>query len=67
MPTRSTSNPSRMAAIRCKGCAHHRRPGRSDPGYCGGRDDLPLAYGENHSLKKLPRDRGESCTEYVEK
>ena len=56
-----------MAAIRCKGCAHHRSPGRSDPGYCGGRDDLPQAYGENHPLKKLPRDRGESCTEYIEK
>lgn len=56
-----------MAAIRCKGCAHHRRPGRSDPGYCGGRDDLPLAYGPGHPLRKLPRDGGAACQEFKDK
>ena len=56
-----------MAAIRCKGCAHHRKPGRSDPGYCGGRDDLPPAYGPGHPLRKLPRDGGAACQEFKDK
>ena len=44
----------------CPDCRHFARPGKSD-GYCGGRDDLPLAYGANHPLRRLPADRGASC------
>jgi hypothetical protein len=44
----------------CKTCEHLRTPGRS-AGYCGGRDDLPLAYGVNHPLRKLPLDGGATC------
>ena len=46
----------------CSTCRHRKRPGRSDPGYCGGgRDDLPGAYGVQHPLRKLPGDQGASC------
>jgi hypothetical protein len=44
----------------CPDCQYFARPGKSD-GYCGGRDDLPPAYGVNHPLRKLPDDRGNSC------
>lgn len=50
----------------CKTCLHRKRPGRTDPGYCAGwRDDLPLAYGGNHPLRRLPDDLGEICTSYT--
>lgn len=57
----------RLAAldIGCITCASHARPGLSD-GYCGGRDDLPRAYGENHPLRRLPDDRGATCEEWEE-
>ena len=44
----------------CTTCEHLRMPGKS-AGYCGDRDDLPLAYGINHPLRKLPEDGGASC------
>ena len=47
----------------CPGCQHFARPGKSD-GYCGGRDDLPFAYGANHPLRRLPADRGASCNQW---
>jgi hypothetical protein len=47
----------------CRCCQHFVRPGKSD-GYCGGRDDLPLAYGENHPMRRLPVDRGASCDQW---
>lgn len=47
----------------CRCCQHYARPGKSE-GYCGGRDDLPLAYGVNHPLRRLPADRGASCSRW---
>lgn len=47
----------------CRCCQHLARPGKSE-GYCGGRDDLPLAYGPNHPLRRLPADRGASCNQW---
>ena len=44
----------------CRYCAHHRRPGIGNR-YCGGRSDLPLAYGRGHPLRQLPDDMGDSC------
>ena len=44
----------------CRCCQHFARPGKSE-GYCSGRDDLPLAYGANHPLRRLPADGGKSC------
>lgn len=38
----------------CRGCAHLKRPGRVDAGYCAGRTDLPPAYGDGHPLRKIP-------------
>lgn len=52
---------STVKACRC--CQHFARPGKSD-GYCGGRDDLPLAYGANHPLRQLPADGGASCSQW---
>ena len=52
-------------ATGCKSCRHRKRPGRSDPGYCSGRDDLPKAYGDHHPLRKLPDDQGASCASYT--
>ena len=49
-----------LTAKVCPDCRHFARPGMSS-GYCGGRDDLPRAYGENHPLRRLPADRGASC------
>lgn len=47
----------------CRDCAHFRQPGKSD-GYCGGREDLPFAYGPGHPLRLLPKDGGVSCSEF---
>lgn len=47
----------------CRCCQHIAHPGRSES-YCSGRDDLPLAYGANHSLRRLPADRGASCNQW---
>ncbi len=47
----------------CRCCQHFARPGKSD-GYCSVRDDLPLAYGVNHPLRRLPADRGASCSQW---
>lgn len=51
--------------IGCKTCQHRRRPGLASPGYCSGRDDLPLAYGLHHPLRRLPDDRGVTCASYT--
>jgi hypothetical protein len=56
-----TKPTSITVATGCKSCRHRKRAGRSDPGYCSGRDDLPAAYGLHHPLRKLPDDQGESC------
>lgn len=48
----------------CRDCRHFARPGHSS-GYCAGRDDLPLAYGANHPLRRLPADRGVSCNQWL--
>ena len=47
----------------CRCCQHFANPGKSE-GYCSGRDDLPLAYGANHPLRRLPADRGASCNQW---
>ena len=47
----------------CRDCLHFKRPGLS-AGYCAGRDDLPLAYGANHPLRKPPDDDGASCEQW---
>lgn len=39
---------------------HFARPGLSD-GLCGGRPDLPFAYGPGHPLRKLAADLGADC------
>ena len=54
----------RMAALwrhPCGSCTLRRTPGTARPGYCIGRDDLPLAYGLLHVL---PADLGNSCDQY---
>lgn len=45
----------------CGSCTARRTPGAAWPGYCIGRDDLPLAYGLLHVL---PCDLGDGCPEY---
>ena len=52
-----------MVERACVDCEHFARPGLSD-GYCGGRDDLPPAYGANHPLRELPGDGGASCDQW---
>jgi hypothetical protein len=47
---------------RCYGCQHFSRPGLSD-GYCGGRADLPHAYGFMHFL---PAGKGATCDSFKE-
>lgn len=47
----------------CRCCQYYARPGKSE-GYCSVRDDLPLAYGANHPLRRLPADRGASCNQW---
>jgi len=55
----------RLAALDagCITCTNYARPGLSG-GYCGGRDDLPRAYGENHPLRRLPDDQCATCKEW---
>jgi len=60
-----TKPTSITVATGCKSCRHRKRPGRSDPGYCSGRDDLPAAYGEHHPLRRLPADQGANCASYL--
>ena len=55
--------PVLSAARACRDCDHFARPGKS-AGYCGGRDDLPLAYGAHHPLRRLPADGGASCKQW---
>lgn len=45
----------------CGSCTLRRTPGAAWPGYCVGREDLPLAYGLLH---ELPADLGEQCHRY---
>jgi hypothetical protein len=47
----------------CRCCQYYARPGKSE-GYCSVRDDLPLGYGVNHLLRRLPADRGASCNQW---
>lgn len=55
-----------IAVRGCSTCRYRKRPGLSSPGNCGGgRDDLPCAYGEHHSLNRLPADLGVTCTSYT--
>ena len=53
--------------LRCWWCAHLCRPGLVEIGYCMTREDLPLSYGDNHPLRKLPADGGASCEHYSER
>lgn len=45
----------------CTTCLNRSKPGKSDPGYCATRPELPLAYGPSHPLRQLPSDAGASC------
>ena len=53
--------PRNAPAVFCRTCRHLKRPGLS-AGYCGGRSDLPPAYGPGHPLRRLPDDGGANCT-----
>ncbi len=55
------AGPAALPARSCRTCRHLYRPGLSD-GHCGGRDDLPAAYGPGHPLRRLPDDGGAGCT-----
>jgi hypothetical protein len=55
--------PEVEAIQRCRDCKHFAQPGKAD-GYCGGRQDLPSAYGVNHPLRRLPADGGTTCHAY---
>lgn len=44
----------------CRSCGHFARPGLSD-GLCGGRPDLPPAFGPGHPLRRLPPNHGADC------
>src|SRR5574337_35575 len=57
----------RTHMTRCADCTHLSKPGKVDVGYCAGRNDLPLAYGTHHPLRKLPADRGASCDRFKER
>lgn len=61
----AANDPDRRAAVlhlsRCGQCAKRRTPGSARPGYCIGRDDLPLAYGLLHAL---PGNLGDDCPDY---
>lgn len=49
----------------CTTCKHRATVGIRAV-YCGGgRDDLPLAYGVNHPLRKLPKDNGVTCEKWL--
>lgn len=58
---RQSAPHKRTCESSCRTCAHLGRPGLSD-GHCGGRDDLPPAYGPGHPLRQLPPDGGASCS-----
>lgn len=45
----------------CTTCLNRTKPGKSDPGYCAERPELPAAYGPSHPLRQLPTDAGASC------
>lgn len=49
----------------CQTCTHMAKPGIRNT-YCGGRDDLPMAYGKHHPLRQLPADNGKDCKSYKE-
>lgn len=55
-----TPPPRNAPVTSCRTCRHLGRPGLS-AGYCGGRDDLPLAYTAGHPLRSLPDDQGKNC------
>lgn len=59
-----TDQAAHQVAHSCRSCRHRATPGRSDPGYCVARADLPAAYGQHHPLRHLPADRGASCTRF---
>lgn len=48
----------------CLTCRCRKRPGLSDPGYCGERTDTPPAYGPGHPRHQLPADGGKDCPSY---
>ena len=63
-------HPSAIAAVplnvavgaSCQTCRYRSRPGGyPSPFLCGGRDDLPRAYGDGHPLRQLPEDNGADC------
>lgn len=56
----TTTTPGRS----CKRCRHRATPGKSEPGYCAERPELPPAYGPNNPLRKLPEDGGASCSKW---
>lgn len=56
---------SATATPMCRTCRHRATPGRVDPGYCAQRDDLPLAYGRDHPLHRLPADGGTDCPKWL--
>ena len=56
------SQPSTLDSCAC--CLHQRRPGLGTR-YYGGRDDLPLAYGDHHPLRHLPADLGDACQAFA--
>ena len=51
------------AIPQCRTCGNTKRPGQANfPGYCTARPDLAPIYGEGHPLRRLPEDKGTSCT-----
>lgn len=51
--------------VSCKTCLHCSRPGGwPAPALCGGRTDLPPAFGDNHPLRIQPEDGGTDCGAY---
>ena len=60
-----TPPPRNAPVTSCRTCRHLKRPGLSD-GHCSGRNDLPPAYTARHPLRRLPDDRGASCTTWEE-
>lgn len=53
-------SPEQRESKSCCTCDHAARPGKGNL-YCAGRDDLRLAYGANHPLRRLPEDGGAEC------
>jgi hypothetical protein len=55
-----------LAGRACINCAHLTRSGKSD-GLCGsGRPDLAFAFSSGHPLRRLPLDKGVSCTHFLD-